>query len=181
MKILLHSCCGPCTIYPYQQLEEEGFEVTAYFHNPNIHPFREFKLRLSTFREYTATENIKNIIDNSYGLQQFVRKIAFNENKKCLICYKMRIENVALIAFEKGFDAFTTSLLYSKYQKHNKLREICNKISDDYKIPFVYRDFREGWQYGIEQSILKNMYRQPYCGCVFSEHERYDKKLRKKK
>lgn len=181
MNILLHSCCGPCTIYPAQVLEQQGHEFTAFFHNPNIHPFREFKKRLSTFQEFVKAENIPFEVESNYGLQDFVRQIAFNELKKCFICYRLRLAVVAESAKQNGYDAFTTTLLYSRYQKHTALMKICSEIASTTGIDFYYHDFREGWQHGIDESISRGMYRQPYCGCIFSEQERYDKKFRKKK
>jgi len=181
MNVLLHSCCGPCTIYPLKVLREKGHSFSSYFYNPNIHPFREFKKRISSFRELVTIENVPHIIDANYGLRQFIRQTAFNEKKPCLICYRIRLDHVARIAQEKGFDSFSTTLLYSRYQQHSAISRICEDLAQLYQINFFYHDFREGWQYGIDESISRNLYRQPYCGCIYSEEERYDKKFRKRK
>ncbi len=180
MRVLLHVCCGPCTIYPLTVLRDEGALITGHFFNPNIHPFQEFKRRLNTLQDYAAETKLPLIVDNKYGLTQFVRKVAFYEHKRCRLCYDMRLEQTALLARQQGFDAFTTTLLYSRYQDHSQLISVCEKLSAQCGVLFYYKDFREGWQYGIDMSKQREMYRQPYCGCIYSEQERYDKSLRKK-
>ncbi len=179
MRVLLHVCCGPCTIYPLTVLREEGASVTGHFLNPNIHPFKEFQRRLSTLEDYAAESKLPLIIEKKYGLTDFVRRVAFYEQQRCSICYRMRLEKTASLARENGFDAFTTTLLYSKYQGHSQIIALCEQLSQQYNVLFYYKDFREGWQYGIDISKEREMYRQPYCGCVYSEQERYDKSLRK--
>ena len=181
MKVLLHVCCGPCTIYPLTALQQEGCKVTGFFFNPNIHPFQEFKRRLSTLEQFSAASNLTLIVEKEYGLRDFIRKVAFHEEERCQLCYLLRLEKTASLAKTLGFDAFTTTLLYSKYQRHSVLTEICQNLSLAHGVDFLYRDFRTGWQFGIDRSIDLNMYRQPYFGCLYSEQERYDKSLRKKK
>ncbi len=180
MKVFLHVCCGPCTIYPLMILKEQGIEVTGHFFNPNIHPFKEFQRRLSTLQDFSKDAQLPLVIESSYGLTDFVRKVAFREAERCNICYFMRLKKTVSLAKEMGFDAFSTTLLYSKYQNHDQLKAVCEKFSAQYDITFYYQDFREGWQYGIDVSKKLEMYRQPYCGCIYSEQERYDKSLRKK-
>ena len=181
MKILLHACCGPCTIYPLYRLRSEGHNVTGFFYNPNIHPFREFRKRINTFSDFSKTNQLPVFLDNKYGLKSFVRSIAFHEDQRCKFCYTMRLTEVVLFAAKMGFDSFTTTLLYSKYQHHETIRMICERLSSRFQISFHYEDYREGWQFGVDQSVTLDMYRQPYCGCIFSEHERYDKSYRKMK
>ncbi len=180
MKVLLHVCCGPCAIYPLNVLQENGAEVTGHFYNPNIHPFKEFKRRLNTLQDYAKKTKLALILDTNYGLTDFVRKVAFHEAERCNICYLMRLEKTVMVAKENGFDSFSTTLLYSKYQRHSYLISLCDKLSMKYEIPFFYNDFRDRWQVGIDESKELEMYRQPYCGCIYSEQERYDKSLRKK-
>ncbi len=179
MKILLHTCCGPCAIYPVKRLRDEGHDVTVFFYNPNIHPFKEFKRRLNTLKIFTEKNAISSILVNDYGLKDFVRKVAYHEKKRCTICYSMRLKETFTQAEKLGYDAFSTTLLYSKYQQHEQIKKFCEKLSLHSKIAFTYEDYREGWQFGIEQSKKFDMYRQPYCGCIYSEQERYDKSLRK--
>lgn len=181
MKILLHCCCGPCAIYPVQILRSKGFEITCFFHNPNIHPFKEFSKRLNTFKNFVSSEALEHRIDENYGLIEFTRKIAFKEHIRCAECYSMRLNNVGQIASDQGYDCFSTTLLYSRYQQHENITNIGKLIAKKYSVSFYYDDFRTGWQQGIDESISQGMYRQPYCGCIYSEQERYDKSLRKKK
>lgn len=180
MNVFLHACCGPCTIYPLNQLRQNGNKVTAYFYNPNIHPFKEFERRLNTLQTYADKLELPCIVEQKYGLTEYIREVAFHEADRCEICYHMRLLKTASLAKETGFDAFTTTLLYSKYQRHNRIISLCEKLSLQFNIPFFYQDYRKGWQEGIELSKELEMYRQPYCGCIYSEHERYDKSLRKK-
>ena len=180
MKILLHVCCGPCTVYPLEYLRQQGHEVSGYFYNPNIHPYREFKRRIGALVEFSEQKKFKVEIDRNYGLTKYLQQVVFNEKKRCSICYDMRLEPTARFAAEQGADAFTSTLLYSKYQNHQLLIDKSEKLADQYGVKFFYQDFREGWQQGIDCSIEMDLYRQPYCGCIYSEQERYDKKLRKK-
>lgn len=180
MDILLHICCGPCAIYPVEQLRREGHNVLGYFHNPNIHPYREFKRRTAALRAYAASAGLEVDIDTSYGLTEFLRKVVFHETDRCGLCYAMRLEQAALQAAQVGAKAYTTTLLYSRYQNHQLLIAQGEQFGQAYGVDFLYRDFRSGWQEGIDKSIALDLYRQPYCGCIYSEQERYDKKLRKK-
>ena len=179
MHVLMHVCCGPCTVYPLQTLRDEGMEVSGYFFNPNIHPYREFKRRIGGLVALADKEKFTVEINRNYGLTEYLRRVVFHESKRCSICYDMRLEPTVKKAAEEGMDAFTTTLLYSRYQNHALLKEQCRKLAEKYAIDFLYRDFREGWQEGIDRSIALDLYRQPYCGCIYSEQERYDKKLRK--
>lgn len=179
MRILLHSCCGPCSIYPVKVLKQAGLEISCFFYNPNIHPYKEFQRRLTTFTQYMAREELPYVSDDNYGLLEFTRKTVFNETSRCSICYTMRMTKTAQYAAQQGFDGFTTTLLYSRYQEHEKIVNLCEKLGEKFGINFFYEDFRVGWQEGIDNSIEQGMYRQPYCGCIYSEQERYDKKLRK--
>jgi len=180
MKLLLHVCCGPCTIYPLDVLRDNGVEVTGHFFNPNIHPYKEFERRLLTLQSYADAVQLPLVVEKEYGLIDFVRKVAFHEADRCNICYLMRLEKTAALAREKGFDAFSTTLLYSKYQRHVQLISVCEQLAGQYNVNFYYQDFRKGWQTGIDKSKQLEMYRQPYCGCIYSEQERYDKRFRKK-
>ena len=179
-KILLHICCGPCTLYPLKVLRQEGVEVVGYFFNPNIHPYQEFRRRIRALEVVSSKKDLPLIWEKSYGLRAFLRAVVFRENHRCEICYLLRLKETVKKALEIKAEAFTTTLLYSKYQAHQLIREIAEDLSFRYKIPFLYRDFRLGWEEGQEEAKRLDIYRQPYCGCVFSEQERYDKKFRKK-
>lgn len=181
MTLLIHICCGPCATYPVSLLLGEGFSLRGYFHNPNIHPFREFKKRLAAAEEFAVLKNFSLECDREYGLVEYLRRVVHQEKNRCALCYAMRLAATAEKARESGADAFTTTLLYSRYQKHDLIRSTGERVAEEYDVPFYYRDFREGWQQGIESSIEMGLYRQSYCGCIYSEQERYDKRFRGKK
>ena len=181
MKILLHVCCGPCTVYPLSSLREQGHDPVGFFFNPNIHPFKEFKRRINALDDLARRTGFKVDIVRDYGLKEYLRKVVFHEEKRCGFCYEMRLVETVKHAREIGADGFTTTLLYSKYQNHELICSQAEKLAEESGIPFVYEDFRKGWQEGIDRSIDMGLYRQPYCGCIYSEQERYDKKMRKRK
>ena len=181
MNILMHLCCGPCTLFPLTRLREDGFSVSGFFFNPNIHPYGEFQKRLEALD--TLCEKMDLAVDQvrDYGLREYLREVVFHEDLRCPICYRMRLVATVRHALAIGADAFSTTLLYSRYQQHEIIRQLGEELAEEFKIPFYYEDFRKGWQQGIDMSVEMGLYRQPYCGCIYSEQERYDKKFRKKK
>lgn len=179
MKTLLHICCGPCSIYPLTYFFDNKIDVTGYFFNPNIHPYLEFKKRINSTLQVAEHFKINVDIDRNYGLVDYLRQVVFHEDNRCFFCYDMRIEQVAKTASLNHFDSFSTTLLYSRYQNHQLIRQRASYWADVYGVNFYYHDFRTGWQYGIDQSLKLAIYRQPYCGCIYSEQERYDNRLKK--
>jgi len=181
MTVLLHLCCGPCTIFPLTALREHGFAVQGYFHNPNIHPFREFKQRLATLEDLARRTSLSVEYEREYGLREYLRQVVFHEEDRCSLCYRMRLAATARKARELGAEAFSTTLLYSRHQRHETIRTLGEELGTQFGVPFYYEDFRVGWQEGIDASLEMGLYRQPYCGCIYSEQERYDKKFRRNK
>lgn len=182
MNLLLHMCCGPCSCYPVKVLREQGIEPTGYFFNPNIHPYKEWDMRLKAAEEFAARSEMKIITDKHYMLRDFLRRALAAEqveNGRCRMCYTWRLEETARYAAENGFDAFTSTLFYSIYQQHELMKETAEHFAKVYGVKFHYEDFRPGWQEGIDMSVEMGLYRQPYCGCIFSEEERYSRELRK--
>ena len=182
MNLLLHMCCGPCSCYPVKVLREQGIEPTGYFFNPNIHPYKEWDMRLKAAEEFAARSEMKIITDKHYLLRDFLRRALAAEqveNGRCRMCYTWRLEETARYAAENGFDAFTSTLFYSIYQQHELMKETAEHFAGVYGVKFHYEDFRPGWQEGIDMSMEMGLYRQPYCGCIFSEEERYSRELRK--
>jgi hypothetical protein len=175
MKILLHICCAPCTIYPLEVLRKEAGQVKGVFFNPNIHPYLEYQKRLDAVREYTAREGLEVNLAEGYPIEDFLQKTAFMGKDRCSYCYEVRLRRTAAEARKGLFDAFTTTLLYSRYQKHDLIRETGEAISREMKVPFYYKDFRVGWEDGVRQSRETGLYRQKYCGCIYSEKERFFK------
>jgi len=174
MKVLLHICCGPCACYTVKALREEHMEVTGFWYNPNIHPLVENRKRLETLREYAQKVELPLIERDEYALQEWLRNVTFREHMRCRICYVMRLRAVAQLAKRHKYDAFTTTLLYSKFQKHDQIIDTADKVAEEFGVPFLYRDFRRGWKEGIELSKSMELYRQQYCGCIYSEHDRYE-------
>jgi len=181
MNILLHVCCGPCTAYPLQVLRAEGHQVRGFFYNPNIHPFREFGRRIAALEELCRRHDFLVDYEREYGLKEYLRRVVYQEERRCLLCYRMRLIETVRKAKELGADAFSTTLLYSRYQQHEAIRELAGQLAEEYDIAFYYQDFREGWQEGIDMAVAMGIYRQPYCGCIYSEQERYDNKFSRKK
>lgn len=184
MKLLLHMCCGPCACYPVKKLREEGYEPVGYFFNPNIHPYKEWERRLETAKEFAAKVGMEIHTEEDYQLREFLKKALpaeAVENGRCRMCYTWRLEQTARFASEHGFDAFTTTLFYSIYQQHELMKETAEFFAQKYGVKFLYEDFRPGWQEGIDISHELELYRQPYCGCIFSEEERYSKAIRKQR
>ena len=156
MNTLLHICCAPCANQCIDVLRTDGCAVTGYWYNPNIHPFTEYRSRR-----------------NDYGLRPFVRAVAEDIDGRCVKCYSMRLYAAAHEAKEGGFDSFTSSLFISPYQNHELLREVAERAAAEYGVTFLYRDFRPLFRAGQERARELGMYIQKYCGCVFSEEERY--------
>lgn len=173
MKILLHVCCANCSIYPVKVLREQNHKVTGFFFNHNIHPFLEFQRRLDAVKEYAAQVELPMIYCEEYFLEEFLANVAQDPANRCSYCYLSRLEETARVAAEQGFDGFSSSLLYSRYQQHETIRQTGEKLAEQYGLQFVYADFRAGWQEGIRVSKSMGLYRQQYCGCIYSEKERY--------
>ncbi len=171
MRILLHICCGPCAIYPLRVLRQQGHQVSGYFFNPNIHPYSEFTKRRDTLAGFARDVSLPLAVDDRYELEPFLKGALDYGKDRCLFCYRTRMEQTFRQAEEQRVDAVTTTLLYSKYQRHADIVAIAGELSEEYDVPFWYEDFRTGWQEGIAESKRLNMYRQKYCGCIFSEHE----------
>lgn len=179
-RILLHACCGPCSIAPVRMLREEGFEITGVFINPNIHPLNEYLKRREGMAEVADKLNLPMIWrDDTYGLTSWLRSTAWREQGevRCRLCYASRLELTHKMARQGRFDAFTSTLLYSKQQRHAVIAEVGAGVAGGSAIPFLYRDFRSGWKEGIEQSQAWGVYRQQWCGCIYSENERYARDL----
>lgn len=170
MKLLLHTCCAPCSVYCIKTLREENIEPTVYWYNPNIHPYMEYKARRDTLKQYTEMINVKAIFEEEYGLRTFCKNVVGDLENRCVnYCYKVRLEQTAKYAKENGYDAFSTTLLISPYQKHEELKRIGEEIAKKYNLEFLYRDFRPGFRKGQAKARELGLYMQKYCGCVFSE------------
>ena len=176
MKTLLHICCAPCANQPIEVLKTDGLEVTGFWFNPNIHPFTEYRARRNTVRDYLQAIELPLIEQNDYALRPFVRAVAEDIENRCIKCYEMRLFETARVAKEGGFDSFTSSLFISPYQNHELMRETAERAASEYGVQFLYRDFRPLFRDGQNKAKELGFYMQKYCGCIFSEEERYLKK-----
>jgi hypothetical protein len=148
---------------------------TGFFYNPNIHPYTEYKKRLSAVKEFSLRVGLDVLYRDGYDLDEFLVRVAGKGALRCEQCYRMRLDAAASAAKAKGFGLFTTTLLYSKYQKHQVVMGVARETAAEHGLEFYYEDFRQGWREGILESKAMGLYRQQYCGCIYSEKERYMK------
>jgi predicted adenine nucleotide alpha hydrolase (AANH) superfamily ATPase len=175
MKLLMHVCCAPCFIAPWEHLKNrQDLKLTGFWYNPNIQPYQEYRRRLETLRDFCINENIPLIENDTYDLERFFHNTVTSEHGRCVACYQERLEVTARTAAENGYTHFSSTLLYSKFQNHERIMELADKLSEQYQIGFYYEDFRIYWKEGIELSKATGMYRQQYCGCIYSERDRYE-------
>ena len=177
-KVLLHICCGPCGIHPLETLRREGFEVQGFFFNPHIQPFQEHERRKQAVRQMAQAAALPVTYADDYDLEGWLRMVVFREKDRCPFCSELRLAETARQDKSRGFDCFSSTLLYSKYQDHDRIHAQGEALAREHKLSFLYRDFREGWKHGIEVSKEMGLYRQGYCGCIFSERDRYDQSRR---
>ena len=172
MKLLLHTCCAPCSVYCIKTLRKEDIEPTLFWYNPNIHPYSEYKARRDCLKEYAKQQEVELILEDAYGLDEFCKNVAGRLTTRCEeYCYPLRFRKAFEYAKANGYDTITTTLLYSIYQKHDKIARIMQDMAKEYGITFLYRDFREGWREGQDEARAAGLYMQKYCGCVYSEEE----------
>ena len=175
-RVLLHTCCAPCSIHCVDSLRSEGLAPVSYWFNPNIHPYTEYRSRKTTLEDYAKSIQLPLIVDNTYGLREFCKNVIHDLSGRCFYCYDVRLEQTAKYAAEHGFASFTTTLLVSPFQNHQSIINAAEKAAEKYHVPFLYRDFRPGFQDGQSKARELELYLQKYCGCIFSEEERYRRK-----
>lgn len=177
MNILIHICCAPCAISPIESLIEKDHKAAGLFYNPNIHPYSEYLKRRSEVEKYLKEAGI-NLLYSDYEIENYFQHIVYNEkpDERCPVCWWVRLERTARTAKDNGFEAFTTTLLGSPYQDQDAIKSICEEIAKNSGLKFYYEDFRIGFKKAHELARSKGIYCQNYCGCVFSEKERLEKK-----
>jgi predicted adenine nucleotide alpha hydrolase (AANH) superfamily ATPase len=194
VKLLLHACCAPCSLYCAPALESEGSAVTLFWHNPNIHPYTEYRSRLDSLRLFAKKKELPLKVEDEYGLRFFIKAVTLmdlsrdlsmdlsdlsieenpsNPGLRCAYCYRLRLEKTARLAAEGAYDSFSTSLLISPYQNHELIRQIGEEFGSVYGVEFLYRDFRPFYREGKNKARQAGYYMQKYCGCIYSEEERY--------
>lgn len=180
MRCLLHVCCAPCSVYPVERLSSKA-ELAGIYFNPNIHPLMEYKARRDSAVEYFKSIGIElNVAD--YDINVYFSDIFDGgTDDRCARCWRVRLKETALAARRGGYDTFSSTLLISPYQNHERIRAIASEISEETGVSFYYEDFREGYRYSQETARSRGLYRQKYCGCIFSEAERFANKLKNKR
>ncbi|WP_238899243.1 epoxyqueuosine reductase QueH [Clostridium sp. YIM B02500] len=179
--LLLHSCCAPCSSYVLEYLSQY-FKITIFFYNPNIYPMEEYSRRVAEQKGLISEMKVKNeirFIEGKYDTESFYKLTKGLEEEKeggvrCFNCYELRLNEAAIMAKEKGYDYFTTTLSISPHKNSAKLNEIGKSLSEEHDVKYLYSDFKkkEGYKRSIELSKQYKLYRQDYCGCVFSKNER---------
>jgi len=179
--VLLHTCCAPCAIGALDHLAAEGLQVEALFCNPNIHPVTEFIRRLEAFELLAERRGLVATIRAEYGLERFLAEVGSSPTaaERCRRCAALRLRETASLAAQRGIPAFSTTLLISVYQRHDEIRQLGEALALQTGVRFLYRDFRPRFREAQQAAAELGLYRQPYCGCVFSEAERYERKLRR--
>ncbi len=197
MNILLHICCGNCALYPVKILRSEGINMTGFWFNPNIHPLEEYRLRIDSLKYLSDKWHFDMLYDDMYRPEEYFNLFQgdysslLNDSggaadlnvpelppfpERCRSCYLLRLEKTAAQAKEQGFDAFTTTLLISPYQDFEQIRKTGTDLAEKYNIDFFLKDFRPWFRDAMNLSKELELYRQNYCGCIFSREERNRKK-----
>ena len=176
-SVLMHTCCAPCSLSCIDPLRAEGIEPVAFWYNPNIHPWKEYEARRDCLLSYAPTIEMQVIVDEDYGLRTFVEHVASDIDHRCSYCNQHRLEETARNAAEHGYESFTSTLLASLYQDHDGIKAAAEKYARQYGVEFLYRDFRPNFRAGNQRARELGFYMQKYCGCVFSEQDRYQKQI----
>jgi predicted adenine nucleotide alpha hydrolase (AANH) superfamily ATPase len=170
-RILLHACCGPCSLAVCEALRGSGHEVLGFFYNPNIHPSEEFQRRRQAMAQAAEALALPMLWRDDYELIPFLRRVVFHEQERCRICYEIRLGAAAEAAAAKGCDAFTSTLLVSPYQDQAVLREVGERAASAAGVRFLGDDFRPLFRDGHRRAKEMGLYCQSYCGCIYSEAE----------
>ena len=174
-RLLLYSCCGPCSSYVITYLSE-FFDITILYYNPNIEPDDEFKKRKDTQLKLINELNLRNVdfLDIDYSNNDFKEIVGGHEKDdeggiRCHLCYDLRLTKTAMVAKEKGYDYFCTTLTVSPYKNSQVINHIGEDLEKEYSVKWLYSDFKkkDGYKKSIELSKKYNLYRQNYCGCMF--------------
>ena len=177
--LLLHSCCAPCSSAVLERISKY-FSITILFYNPNITDYEEYLKRKEELKRLIKDVNYQiEIMDCDYDKEKFIEMALGLEDKKegdirCYKCYKLRLEKTAMLVKENNFDYFTTTLSISPYKNSKWLNEIGEELANKYNINYLYADFKKknGYKRSIELSNIYHLYRQDYCGCIYSKVER---------
>jgi hypothetical protein len=170
--LLVHVCCGECLAGILEPLARHG-RFAAFFHNPNIHPLLEFRRRLKSVQVLADRERIELVADDRYDPKAWLRAVPWDRPERCLACYRLRLAETARVAAARSFAAMTTTLLGSIHQDHEAVARIGREAARAAGLEFHYEDWRPMAARGHEEAKRRSLYRQQYCGCIFSEQERF--------
>lgn len=199
MNILLHICCSNCSLYPVRILRSEKHNITGFWFNPNIHPHEEYDLRLDSLKKLAGEWKFEVLYKEDYSPEEYFQELNMSADvltdkadvnrsnglnclkvprfpERCMACYRLRLENTARQAQKGGFDAFSTTLLISPYQDFEQIVSAGKQLADKYNVEFHLRDYRAHFREAMTLAKELGLYRQRYCGCVFSKEERNKKK-----
>ena len=166
-------------MHPFAELVRAGHSPTGFWYNPNIHPYREYRDRLDALRKFEKLSGFDIVCADSYDLEEYLRRVMVDLNRRCSHCFDLRLSRAARYARDNGFDAFTTTLLVSPYQNHELITDVGSRLQAEYELPFIGTDFTSGFKAGKQRAYDMGLYMQKYCGCIFSERERYEKKAKR--
>lgn len=174
MKVLLHTCCAPCMTYPMNVLSERGYQVVPFFYNPNVHPFSEYRKRYFAVLDYCRGQGL-DVEVGPYEMERFLLEISPRVDNRCELCFRIRLSRAARHARTLGIGEFTSTLLVSPYQDQMLIRAAGEAAAIEHGVLFLFEDMRKGYQETVSKSRELDIYRQSYCGCLYSEKERYQK------
>ena len=176
-RILVHICCGPCATYTVKRLREEGWAVTGYWFNPNIQPYGEHEKRGEALAKFAEAVSLPVIWEPGYEMVSFLREVVGHERfrERCTLCYRLRLERTARVAAGQGFEVVTTTLLISPYQDQKTIRALGEELAQAQGLAFYFENFRQGFAEHHRLAKEYDLYRQRYCGCVYSEWEALDR------
>ena len=172
-KVLIHVCCAHCAAYTVEHWWQQECDISGFWYNPNIHPYSEHQNRLESMKSLAYEIDLPLMVADDYDIIEYFHRVSGHETERCRYCFNLRLSKTAETARQHDFSAFTTTLLISPHQQHEILRETGEKIAGEYDVEFLYADLRK--RYSDSRHITKplDLYRQQYCGCVYSEWERY--------
>ena len=172
-SVLIHVCCAHCAAYTVEYWREQGYKVSALWYNPNIHPYAEHQHRLEAMKFLAQELNLTLTVNEGYDMIKYFRRVVRHESERCQYCFRLRLSKTADTACQMNLSAFTTTLLISPHQKHDLLHEIGDELAEEKSIEFLYADLRKRYTDSRHLTKPLDLYRQQYCGCVYSEWERH--------
>ncbi|HSL93613.1 MAG TPA: epoxyqueuosine reductase QueH [Bacillota bacterium] len=180
-RLLLHTCCGPCSTFVARWFAQAGYEVIGFFYNPNIHPYEEYQKRKAAAESWAEAVGVTLITSTAYDPENWIVAVGADIAERCTACYRLRLVPAARKARELKCVAFSTTLLISPYQQHDNIRTVGEQVSEESGVPFLYRDFRPDFRQTYQLSRSLDLYRQNYCGCILSDQDRVARLAAKRK